>query len=278
MLSPDVQVALMSSADAQVADTVDAFQRSAVDLASRFNSKGALVSSGHFLALDEKAAELFEEGSRQVYESFIEAHGAARSADTAGRIAHLTTLLSETLDRLEDGLRSARDSQVSRLSRSAPSALALKGLSTSAGRVRAKLEAKLRFAVMSQQQSDQSMPDRAGVPSTINFNGPVGVVQTAPGANAEVKQIFVVPTAEDALAALAVIEGKLREHPEVKRQGEALDLVKDLQAEAEKPAPNRVKVSSLLGGLAAFVSAVADGDQAWQTVQGWASALRDWVG
>lgn len=111
----------------------------------------------------------------------------------------------------------------------------------------------------------------------MTFNGNVGVVQTGDGAVAHVVQQNVAPSPEQLLAALASLEESIRAHAVPAQLSHVLELVEDLKEQTRRTTPNRIKVSSILGGLATLVSTIPEVQPAWETVQNWAATLKDFI-
>lgn len=118
------------------------------------------------------------------------------------------------------------------------------------------------FLRVSANRTSQTTPSM-----TNNFNAPVGSFQTGASASATVIQMNQPANSADLVEALSRIEEALKQTREVSQQPEVLELVGELKVEAAKPKPNRLKLSSVLLGLAPIISAIADAKPAYDNLK-----------
>jgi hypothetical protein len=111
--------------------------------------------------------------------------------------------------------------------------------------------------------------------ATYNFHGPIGSLQTGPGAMAHVVQNIGpgdVAGVVEQLRELARQIGELQSIDERER-GEGVTLATDIQAELQTAQPSRVKLRGLFYGLSEFVQALGAAPSAYVTLQSMASAI-----
>lgn len=117
---------------------------------------------------------------------------------------------------------------------------------------RAKVHAHVDLFVLRLRQRPA-----AETAAAITFNAPVGIVQT--GANA-VAVLHLGDRERGAIArALEQLRGDVRALGRVEGAdlGEIIDLTDEVQAELEKPQPNRLRVGAVLGGIATAIQTTA---------------------
>lgn len=141
-----------------------------------------------------------------------------------------------------------------------------------------KQEAKLRLGVMASHHIMKIQPELGTQRPVMTINGNVGVLQTGDGATGHVVQHSAAPSSEQLLAALASLEASIRAHAVPAQLSHVLELLEDLKEQTQRTTPNKLKVSSILGGLATMVSTIPDVQPAWETVQNWAGTVKDFVG
>jgi hypothetical protein len=120
-------------------------------------------------------------------------------------------------------------------------------------------------------------PSIAGVGAHImNFNAPVGAVQT--GANAVAHVSFSTADSQrltDAIQALRHAIETNTEMPEQQRTG-TLEIAADIVTATQAKTPNAHKITGLLNGLAQSVQTVAGLQPAWEAVRSAAIAMGAW--
>lgn len=117
-------------------------------------------------------------------------------------------------------------------------------------------------------------PQLAG--TTLNFIGPVGAVQSGPGATATVGQSISSSDQAAVVEAVMDLERSLREKREDLanlRIDEILGILADVRQELEKPTRNMTKLGSLLQTVAVSVSTTASLQPAFTTLKSALTAI-----
>jgi hypothetical protein len=106
--------------------------------------------------------------------------------------------------------------------------------------------------------------------NTFNFGdgNTIGSVQAGNDSTAYVTQLINSPEREDFKQALSTLIALIEAAPSqaVKDKGELVELLRDARVEADKPAPNRLKISTALGAAGATVSMIANEPAAFANV------------
>lgn len=265
-MSPALLANVTTLQTAVLQEVEASFQQEALQIKHAMHARGIGNSSMHMQALDRKAAEMMASRAETISRELLEAHAAEPAVDTAARVSQLTALLDSALERLEAALTEARDQRVSQI-RSGGFNVNLTELPTKAALMRSTLGARLYVKAMAANNGAKTLT------TTVNVSGNVGAIQTGEGASATVTQT-VPPTGQDVLNALSQIEAALQASLQGEVVRNALELLADLRDQAAREAPNRLKVSSLLGGLATLIQTVPAAAPAWDTITRWASAVR----
>ncbi|MBA3774619.1 MAG: hypothetical protein H0X13_19645 [Ramlibacter sp.] len=242
------------------------FQRAAQAKSTEALRAGAFHSSGHLLGVDRAAAETMKGAAQKVLDEILTAHAAEPTRDTAGRSVQLTALLNQALTDISTALEQERNERLKSVQGFAGT---LTGLSQAATLLRAKCSARLQMRIAAFNNTGQPM-------NTFNVNGSVGSIQTGHNSTANVTQNVIAPSREEALQALARIEDLLRQSGDDQQaKSEVLEVVGDLRQQVKRDAPNPLKVSMLLGGLAIVVQTIPQLGPAWDVLTRWGAALRD---
>lgn len=277
MLASDVVRSFTQLTTVLVEETVDEFNKAANQHTATAISRGGALSSGHLLALDGQAATCLASASEKLLQLSLEAHKASPVVDLPARIAQLSTLLVASIDELGAALEAALEARIAKIRERVGGRIQLSQLREAYGRAQLKQSSRLRLLVMLAQNELAAASPPSGASSMVTINGSVGMVQTGAGSFGQVVQNFAAPSMDEVFAALDALEQAIRQSAGAEQQSQGLELVQDLKDQVAREAPNKLKVSSLLGGLTTLVSVMADVQPAWDTVQRWASALKDLV-
>ena len=109
---------------------------------------------------------------------------------------------------------------------------------------------------------------RAGQ-AVFNFHGPVGAVQTGPGAVANVVQHIGPHDRAEILRALAQLAAAIQALGQWSGppREQVLELVDECRVEVERAEPNGLRIAAVAMGIAAAVQTVADGRPAYDTLK-----------
>ncbi len=105
--------------------------------------------------------------------------------------------------------------------------------------------------------------------STFHFHSAVGAVQTGHGSTANVVQHIGTQERETLLQALAVVKDALSKLPDTAgaSKAEIVEMVEDAHAEIQKPAPNRIKMASILTTIGDTIRVLGSMNSAYQSLK-----------
>lgn len=241
-------------------------------------ARGLLRSGAHLKAMDTLAAEAIHGAGPRIVSALEEANASEPPDNVQDRADQLASLVEVALTELVRRLTINREAAVMRLittmgGRPNREAFHLDELPATADRVlmasvsRARLAAKRAFHTHASAMTSTT--------NHLNFNAPVGAVQTGANSVANVVQSVGGPSSDQILAALAelrrAIEGLWQEES---HRADALEIVEQLETQARKDKPNKITVTGLVGAASSVMQGLAAAPGAWQTILSWSEALR----
>lgn len=130
-----------------------------------------------------------------------------------------------------------------------------------------------RYDVEAQFYVDDLKRPTAAGGQVLNFHGPVGAVQTAPFATANVS--LAGADGERLVDALEQLRQAIERNAEgtSEQRAAGTEIVADTIAAVKSERPNAAKIAGLLGGLATTVQTTASLQPAWQAVRAIAAAI-----
>jgi hypothetical protein len=138
-----------------------------------------------------------------------------------------------------------------------------------------ELVARARLAVMAAAAASEGQR----LVQHQTFHGPVGAVQTGHGAVANVVQQVSMPEIGVLLQSLHEVRDAVTAAASISeaKRAEALEVLQELEAQANRAKPNALSVSGLLSGLGGVAEGLANAPQAWATLCAWGTALANAV-
>lgn len=139
-------------------------------------------------------------------------------------------------------------------------------------------ELRQRFDIEAQFYVDslKTPAPSAGHAHVMNFNGPVGAVQTGEYAVAHVS--FSATDSQRLVEAIEALRRAIESNTEMSadQRASSLELSADVMAATRAKTPNSAKMRGLLNGLAQTVQTVASLQEAWGAVTDAATAMGAW--
>jgi hypothetical protein len=244
----------------QLCDSISTDAHREFEFAKRDIRRGEIGSgvspgSGQGLAMtDHAAGEIVRKRAGEIFANLMQAHDAEPSPDIAGRITYLQELLGprvENLGRsLQMSMERARGQSIAGHktfeSREVPRAVGL-----------ALQEYKARIQITVTTAKNRGLMAQS---IHVGPNANVGAIQIGTNQTATVSQTIGSANREEFKAAMDALINVVRagSAAEVPARGELIDLLEDVKAEAEKPSPNKLKISSSLSVAGASVSMLAN--------------------
>ena len=115
----------------------------------------------------------------------------------------------------------------------------------------------------------QQQPGTSEGSSTFHFHSAVGAVQTGHGSTTNVVQHIGTQERETLLKALALVKDALSKLPDTSgvSKTEIVEVVEDAHAEIQKPAPNRIKMASILTTIGDTIRVLGSMNSAYQSLK-----------
>lgn len=174
---------------------------------------------------------------------------------------HLKGLVEEWFEKYSDDLKTAYE--YSTKSKNTPSSIpALETLKANAlAKVRSEIDIQLMAAERTQQTTGQS---------TVNIYQPFGIIQTGAGATASFSITHDANAMEALNKALDAVQDALAQTHELARaeQAQVSELVAEVKAELQKPAPNGLRVRSALSGIGMAIQTLGSMAAAYNLLKG----------
>jgi hypothetical protein len=234
---------------------------------------GQPVSSKHLQHQDLAAARVFDDAAGKAYALVMRFASADPAGQIPERVESLGQMLSRLLDMLEtqlrQNLRAITEPIIQSLQNNALAATAQGNLDAAVARTRQQLAANIHLDTHTAHQTQA-----ASTVFNIGHSSTIGAVQAGNNLTANVTQSLNLPEREEFKAALATLIALIEAEPTaaVQDKSELVELLQDARVEADKPAPNRLKISTALSTTSATVSMITNGPTAFAVaVAAWES-------
>jgi hypothetical protein len=218
-----------------------------VEIGQEFAKYGMFNNSRRLIDIDVKAGEVIRGTASKVLAVLMQGHDSEPCTDAPTRIAELQELMEKELHAIANALILSVSNPSNGYSpREAPRALEL-----------ATHDAKARIQITVATAKNRGMMAKSVI--NIASGSVVGNVMVGSHQSASNAQTVSQPGREEFKAAVENLEAIIRNAPEeIASKTEVLDLLAEARAEADKPNPNKLKISTAISTTGSVVSMIAN--------------------
>lgn len=271
MLSEELHHSLLQLLDATITESETRFAAGIERIRTQMAAKGLLRSGHHIRTLDETSSDELGIATRAMLNHVRNVDQAQPSEQVPQRVAMLSDLLLERVKALHGHLTDEVATQVRRIGQD-PTELKVHTKADAAlSEALATVPAHVRTIVTGTANAARRSTEMTGTTNNnINLavtDSVIGNIQTGAGSVAGATQTVHRHASEAALQAITDVLATIAraQIPDRDRE-ELLEMMRELQAEVQKPAPNGRRLRSLLGVGADLVAIGPAVQAAWTAV------------